>query len=137
MEASLPELWQKPVFQELVESLKALELKPLVWGVNVSTPEQLMQHENLKEQDRREISRFLSSLISSNLTWIEDEDEREVIWNTASKRLAERCGRTGKLLPDPHPTNLAHVLTMMLQLWARLHEHSHSLWSANASFVTV
>jgi hypothetical protein len=93
-----PPLWQKPAYEHLLGYLEELEVKPLVWGVNVSTPADIMGYESLRSQDRREISRFLSSVISSNLTWIEDEDQREEIWNTASRRLAERCGRTGRLL---------------------------------------
>lgn len=90
-------LWQKPAYEHLLNFLEELEIKPLVWGVNVSTPADIMSYESMRSQDRREISRFLSSVISSNLTWIEDEDQREEIWNVASRRLAERCGRTGGL----------------------------------------
>lgn len=56
----------------------------------------------LKEQqqaatahDRREIISFLSSIIKSSLVWLDTNDEREVIWEEASKRMSERCGRTG------------------------------------------
>jgi hypothetical protein len=31
------------------------------------------------------------------LAWLGDDDEREVIWEEASKRMSERCGRTGML----------------------------------------
>lgn len=97
-----PDLWQKPAYEHLLAFLMGLEVRPLVWGVNVSTPADIMHHESLRVQDRREISRFLSSVISSNLTWIEDEDRREEIWNVASRRLAERCGRTGGLFSRIH-----------------------------------
>jgi hypothetical protein len=93
--AELPHLWQKPAYQQLLDTLTELEIKPLVWGVNVSTPDQVMSHETQKTQDRREINQFLSSLVSSSLSWLEDDDQREEIWNTASRRVAERCGRTG------------------------------------------
>ena len=94
---SLVELWRKPAYEPLLQCLEGFEVKPPVWGVNVSTASDIMYHEISQAVERREIIRFLSSVISSNLAWIEDEDQREEIWNTASRRLAERCGRTGGL----------------------------------------
>ncbi|OHE97427.1 hypothetical protein CORC01_07209 [Colletotrichum orchidophilum] len=37
---------------------------------------------------------YLSSIIKSGLSWIEDDDEKEKIWSEASRRMTERCGRT-------------------------------------------
>ncbi|KAB5549937.1 putative methyltransferase-domain-containing protein [Coniochaeta sp. 2T2.1] len=88
-----PHLWQKPAFAELLGCLEKLQFKPPVWGVKVSRGDTLRE-QNADAKDRHEISRFLSSIISSNLTWIDNDDQREELWTVASRRLAERCGRT-------------------------------------------
>jgi len=38
---------------------------------------------------------YLTKIISSPLTWIEEDVEKEIIWETAAQRLSERSGRTG------------------------------------------
>lgn len=40
------------------------------------------------------LPRYLTSIISSPLSWIEDEDAREQVWAAASARISERAGRT-------------------------------------------
>lgn len=35
----------------------------------------------------------MSSIIKSSLGWIENDDEKEALWEEASRRLSERCGR--------------------------------------------
>jgi hypothetical protein len=44
---------------------------------------------------------FLSTVIKSSLAWLGSDDEREVIWEEASKRMSERCGRTGMPATEP------------------------------------
>ncbi|CAK7273799.1 Protein-lysine N-methyltransferase rrg1 [Sporothrix epigloea] len=39
------------------------------------------------------VSRYLSSIIMSDLAWLPDEDDREALWAAASRRISERCGR--------------------------------------------
>ncbi|CAK7565183.1 MAG: Protein-lysine N-methyltransferase rrg1 [Sporothrix epigloea] len=39
------------------------------------------------------VSRYLSSIVMSDLAWLSDEDDREALWAAASRRIAERCGR--------------------------------------------
>jgi predicted nicotinamide N-methyase len=41
------------------------------------------------------VTRYLTSIISSDLRWIEDEEAQEEIWSQASLRLSERSGRSG------------------------------------------
>ena len=38
---------------------------------------------------------YLTKIIGSWLTWIEDDEVKEQIWETAAQRLSERSGRTG------------------------------------------
>ena len=97
----LPHLWQKPAYQDLIDTLAKLHVKPPVWGCNVPRAAAL-RAQNARSQERREINQFLSSIISSNLTWIDNDDQREELWTAASRRLAERCGRTGRS-PENHP----------------------------------
>ncbi|CAK7227242.1 Protein-lysine N-methyltransferase rrg1 [Sporothrix bragantina] len=40
------------------------------------------------------VSRYLGTIIMSDLAWLPDEDDRETLWATASRCIAERCGRT-------------------------------------------
>lgn len=40
------------------------------------------------------VTRYLTSIVSSSLRWIEDEESKEEIWTQASLRLSERAGRT-------------------------------------------
>lgn len=40
------------------------------------------------------MTRYLTSIVSSHLRWIQDEEIKEEIWSQASQRLSERSGRT-------------------------------------------
>lgn len=89
----LPQMWQKPAAADLLEALQSLRVDPPVWNLKIS------RSEILKEQDttvnhRREIAGYLSSIIKSELAWVDDEEDREAIWTEASKRFSERCGRS-------------------------------------------
>ncbi|KAK3983917.1 putative methyltransferase-domain-containing protein [Cladorrhinum sp. PSN332] len=91
----LPHLWQKPACNALLEALQKLRLEPPVWGLKVSSAEILKQQAaSDAAHQRREIIMFLSSIIKSGLAWLETDEERELIWEEASKRTSERCGRT-------------------------------------------
>lgn len=95
-EDELPHLWQKPAYDVLVACLQDLRVQPRVWNVHVSRAEILKQQAAATAaHDRREILSFLSTIIKSRLAWLDSDDEREVIWEEASKRMSERCGRTG------------------------------------------
>lgn len=40
------------------------------------------------------VTRYLTSIVSNGLRWIDDDEAKEEIWNQASSRLSERSGRT-------------------------------------------
>ncbi|EFX06104.1 glucose-inducible sam-dependent methyltransferase [Grosmannia clavigera kw1407] len=40
------------------------------------------------------VARYLGSIVMSDLAWLVDEEARETLWATASRQIAERCGRT-------------------------------------------
>ncbi|RDA86078.1 hypothetical protein CP533_3910 [Ophiocordyceps camponoti-saundersi (nom. inval.)] len=100
----LPPIWQQPSLSTLVKTLEALELRPPSW-------DERRRRRGCRRQQRRRRSssssikgargvmeketRYLATIIKSPLGWIsEDDSERERVWELASKRMAERCGRT-------------------------------------------
>ncbi|KAK4166299.1 putative methyltransferase-domain-containing protein [Cladorrhinum sp. PSN259] len=94
-EEELPHLWQKPTYDVLLDALQKLRVEPPVWGLKVSSAEILKQQAaSASARQRREIIMFLASIIKSSLGWLETDEDREVIWEEASKRTSERCGRT-------------------------------------------
>ncbi|KAI1464263.1 putative methyltransferase-domain-containing protein [Daldinia caldariorum] len=92
--ADFPQTWQKPSSEELLAALKQLQVEPPIWNPGTSRKLILETYQNAA-QLRREIAAYLSSIIKSSLAWIQDEDEKEAVWDEASRRLAERCGRAG------------------------------------------
>lgn len=92
--ADFPQVWGKPSFSELLESLRKLYVEPPIWSPATPRKEILEEYHN-SAQSRRAITTYLSSIIKSQLEWIQDEDERELLWTEASRRLSERCGRAG------------------------------------------
>lgn len=89
-----PQMWQHPSYTELVDVLQSLELSPPIWNHKRSRSDIAAEQESLASQRKGEVTRYLSSIIKSQLVWIEDDDEKEALWTQASKRMSERCGRT-------------------------------------------
>lgn len=89
-----PQMWQRPSYEELLAILQSLELSPPVWNHRQRQADILAQQESLATQRKAEVTRYLSSVIKSPLAWIGDYDKQEVLWELASKRMSERCGRT-------------------------------------------
>lgn len=55
--------------------------------------------------------RYLTKIISSPLAWIQDDDEKERVWEAASQRLAERSGWTAitrSFVIPLHATSVVH-----------------------------
>ncbi|WQF87193.1 Putative lysine methyltransferase, S-adenosyl-L-methionine-dependent methyltransferase superfamily [Colletotrichum destructivum] len=88
-----PQMWQKPSSDDLLNTLKQLELSPPIWS-HKRRRSDIIHEQEATVYFRREVSMYLSSIIKSSLSWIEDADEKEEIWSEASRRMAERCGRT-------------------------------------------
>lgn len=93
--SDLPQVWQKPAPADLLEALRNLRIEPPVWNLKVCQ-DVILKEQNISTQHAREIAAYLSKIIGSELTWINDEVEREAIWAEASKRFSERCGRSGR-----------------------------------------
>lgn len=114
--ADFPQTWQRPPFTDLMECLKKLRVDPPVWNPSTSRKIALGDHEN-SATFRREVAAYLATIISSGLKWIEDDDEKEAIWEEASHRLSERCGRAGmgeitRRWPFEGPVHPAFELTI-------------------------
>ncbi|KAK0618006.1 putative methyltransferase-domain-containing protein [Bombardia bombarda] len=111
-EVFLPPLWQRPAFDDILDCLKKLRIEPPIWSPRLSRADILKEQQESAANTahhRREILSFLSFIIKSSLAWIEDDDRREELWEEASKRLSERCGRAamGEIIrrwpfPDHH-----------------------------------
>jgi len=88
-----PQMWQKPSSDDILDTLKQLELSPPIWSHNRRRSD-IIHEQEATAYFRREVSLYLSSIIKSGLSWIKNDDEKEEIWSEASRRMAERCGRT-------------------------------------------
>lgn len=84
----LPQLYTRPSAAELVSTLELLALKPTSW-------DKAQQSTDRPQVSEDGIPKYLTAIIASQLGWIHEE-EKERIWESASKRLCERSGRTGE-----------------------------------------
>lgn len=91
----LPHINAHPSAEELISILDNLALEPPSWD-HQSRNGELENGRKIKINEVG-VPSFLTSIVGSLLSWIH-EDRREEIWEAASKRLSERCGRTGELL---------------------------------------
>ncbi|KAI1620562.1 putative methyltransferase-domain-containing protein [Exophiala viscosa] len=82
----LPQLYQKPSASALLDTLKLLSHEALSFSTSSKTRPQKV--------DEQGVPRYLTTIVSSSLNWIEDDDAKESIWDAASARLSERSGRT-------------------------------------------
>ncbi|KAJ6784586.1 hypothetical protein PWT90_05510 [Aphanocladium album] len=117
----LPQMWQQPSYEELVITLAGLELGPTVWSHRSGRADILQtQERSLTSQLKSEETRYISSIIKSPLAWLSTDDEREVVWDAAGRRMSERCGRmaVGDIVrrwpfaPDPTNSTAPSTTTM-------------------------
>ncbi|KAK6539428.1 hypothetical protein TWF694_009653 [Orbilia ellipsospora] len=88
----LPHISTQPPLAILLPALDLLAIPPPSWDLSPSSA----QKPSLQVIGNP--GPWLTSLVSSGLKWLPDDDAREMVWETASLRLAERCGRTA--MPD-------------------------------------
>lgn len=81
----LPQLYQKPSASALLHALDLLSFAPRCFSLTKDAYRQPVAEKG--------VPGYLTSIISSSLRWIEDEDTKESIWSIASARLSERSGR--------------------------------------------
>lgn len=88
----LPQLYTKPSAETLLQTLTLLTSAPRPWDRSDvenehDTPDAPVQ------VNPQGVTRYLTSVVSSSLRWIDDDEAKEEIWNQASIRLSERSGR--------------------------------------------
>ncbi|KAL4955989.1 VPS28 protein-domain-containing protein [Aspergillus filifer] len=84
----LPQIYTKPSGTELLKTLALLTIKPRTFGSTADEPVKGRVVESTG------LTRYLTSIIASPLSWLETDQLREAIWDAASARLSERSGRT-------------------------------------------
>ncbi|KKZ61560.1 hypothetical protein EMCG_00543 [[Emmonsia] crescens] len=82
----LPQLYTKPTATDILRTLEQLTLRPRSFGNDDSNAQLVILQTG--------VSQYLTSIISSALSWIDSDELREAIWDAASTRLCERSGRT-------------------------------------------
>jgi hypothetical protein len=84
----LPQLYEKPSGTDLVKALALLSLQPRTFGTSAD----VVKGPAVQPAG---VTRYLTSIISSPLAWLETDELREAIWDAAAARLSERSGRAG------------------------------------------
>ncbi|KAI1811772.1 putative methyltransferase-domain-containing protein [Poronia punctata] len=87
-----PQVWERPSFEDLLACLKHLHAEPPIW-FSLASKKTEAEKQEITAQYRREVVAYLSSIVGSGLGWIKDDDEKEIIWDEASRCLSQRCGR--------------------------------------------
>lgn len=122
----LPQLYRKPSAQTLLAAIALLAVDPPSWTGDAK-PSAISEDG---------IPSYLTRIISSPLAWIESDSDKEAVWESASKRLAERSGRTA--LPSVSRTFSIPVDDPRSTIDIKLHEPSltgdnlgHKTWVAS------
>jgi hypothetical protein len=113
----LPNLRKQPSYDTILRALLALKIEPATWDVtNISS----------ESDDQVAALRFLNSIISSDFDWLNDlpfyngalsyADQKDMLLGLASKRMAERCGRTG-MHPSLNSTSLAGRVILVFTMY--------------------
>lgn len=97
----LPQLHEKPSAPALLATLADLSSEPPSWDTTRSgTPRSPLSGTSTPYRRKRKsirnegVPRYLTKIVSSPLAWIDDDDQKEQIWEAASQRLSERSGRS-------------------------------------------
>lgn len=117
----LPQLYQKPTAEALLEALHLLSWDPPALTVTAR------KHRTSPHVDEQGVPVYLTLIISSSLRWIPSDDLREQIWSAASARLSERSGRNAM----PSMTRTFHVADDLA-----IHLHEPSLTGDNLGLKT-
>ncbi|TKA51522.1 hypothetical protein B0A55_12278, partial [Friedmanniomyces simplex] len=112
----LPQLYTKPAAKVLLATLDDLTSQPssLEATPRSGTPRGLSGTSTPLRRKRKVKSKgvpsYLTKIISSPLAWIDDDAEKEEVWEAASLRLSERSGRMA--MGDIHRTFVVSLHAM-------------------------
>jgi predicted nicotinamide N-methyase len=92
---NLPQVYQKPDAQILLDVLIKLRKQPRSWKLHdTSSNVSESSGTSTPREDPKQITQYLTSIVGSPLKWIQDDEVKEAVWQEASARLTERSGRT-------------------------------------------
>ena len=86
----LPQMYSRPKGADILKALELLETRPRSFSIH---PGEGKKNQRVVETG---VSQYLTSIISSSLSWLQSDEVREAVWDAASARLSERSGRTGR-----------------------------------------
>lgn len=100
----LPQLYTRPSAQALITALEEIKSEPPSWQATPQTgtpapgtPKSPFSGTATPIRRRKVRSEglagYLTRIVSNRLQWLENDEERELVWDTASQRLSERSGR--------------------------------------------
>ncbi|KAK4963111.1 Protein-lysine N-methyltransferase rrg1 [Elasticomyces elasticus] len=98
----LPQLYTHPSAQILLSTLDDLTSQPSSWEATPRTPTpRSLSGASTPLRRRRKVRsegvpHYLTKIIASPLAWIEDDGEKERIWESAAQRMSERSGRMAR-----------------------------------------
>lgn len=95
----LPQIHTKPSGTEILRALDLLAIKPR----NFASASKVQEAAKVRGVHPAGITRYLTTIISSSLSWLETDELREAVWDATSARLSERCGRSGTRETFPCP----------------------------------
>ena len=88
-----PALYTRPSGSTLLTTVEKLRLDlPSFQGPSAGGASS-KHHRDLNDRD---VSQYLTAIVSSSLAWLPDDDARDAVWTAASQRLSERSGRSGR-----------------------------------------
>ncbi|KAF7713603.1 Nicotinamide N-methyltransferase-like protein [Penicillium ucsense] len=82
----LPQIYQKPSGTDLLKTLALLTLQPRAFGTSAEAAKG-------PSVQPAGVTRYLTQIVSSSLSWLETDELREAVWDAAGARLSERSGR--------------------------------------------
>ncbi|KAI9773337.1 MAG: hypothetical protein M1840_007552 [Geoglossum simile] len=96
----LPQLYTKPPFSELLSALELVAVAPASWdgatGSNSGNESLEAGCFDARKVCEEGVPNYLTGIIKSPLAWLSSPSERERVWETASRRLSERAGRSAQ-----------------------------------------
>lgn len=94
----LPQIYSRPSFEQLEDTLHLLKFEPPSLSLSLLSASSSSSKFAAGRKIRRRVhaagvTSYLTSFVSSPLSWLPSDEARETIWDLAGKRLSERAGR--------------------------------------------